>query len=226
MYEAKLGKRYQFASPIKSIGGGAVRFPSTRGASDTPQFPATTVVTPWLAFAAISGAESIKRSSCVCASMNPGETIFPSARISVFAVAFESEPIAAIRPASTPISASKRGARVPSITVPLRRIRSNCTPMRLPSPEALPERGDFASAIHHVVALVLRARRAGVVGQDAQPRADRQVWRRAAAAPRDDAMLLVAFRHDQAGDRPSVEVADHAVPLVHALVRRASVARH
>ena len=44
-----------------------------------------TVVTPWLALGAISGADSISRSSCVCASMKPGDRIFPAASISVSA---------------------------------------------------------------------------------------------------------------------------------------------
>ena len=54
---------------------------------------------------------------------------------------------------------------------------------------------------------------------------DRQLRRRAAAAARDDAVLLVGVGDDQVGDRPPVEVADHAVALVDALARRAAVAR-
>ena len=94
------------------------------GASEMPQFPATTVVTPWLTFGAISGEESIRRSSCVCASMKPGAAIFPAASISFlpFSLTF---PMRAIFPALTAISASKRGARVPSITVALRITRSS-----------------------------------------------------------------------------------------------------
>ena len=61
--------------------------PFGAGASEMPQLPATTVVTPWLTFGAMSGEESIRRSSCVCASMKPGETILPVASISCFAFA-------------------------------------------------------------------------------------------------------------------------------------------
>ena len=37
----------------------------------------TTVVTPWLAFAAMSGDAKSARSSWVCTSINPGATILP-----------------------------------------------------------------------------------------------------------------------------------------------------
>ena len=99
--------------------------PRGAGASDTPQFPATTVVTPWLTLGAMSGAESISRSSCVCASMKPGAAILPEASISTFAFEFVREPMEKIFPEETPISASKRGARVPSISVALRISSSN-----------------------------------------------------------------------------------------------------
>ncbi|HXL76908.1 MAG TPA: hypothetical protein VN967_13735 [Burkholderiales bacterium] len=72
----------------------------------------------------MSGAESISRSSCVCASMKPGAAILPAA--SIYTCAFEliKEPMEKIFPEETPISASKRGARVPSTTVAFR-IRSS-----------------------------------------------------------------------------------------------------
>ena len=98
--------------------------PRGAGASGTPQFPATTVVTPWLTFGAMSGAESISRSSCVCASMKPGAAILPQASISISPFSFNF-PIREIFPEETPTSAAKRGARVPSMTVALRMRRSN-----------------------------------------------------------------------------------------------------
>ena len=89
--------------------------PSGTGASEMPQLPATTVVTPWLTFGAISGADSIRRSSCVCASMKPGATIFPPRRSRLLARAPASSPMRAIGPPDTATSAANRGARVPSI---------------------------------------------------------------------------------------------------------------
>ena len=79
--------------------------PFGAGASEQPQLPAITVVTPWLTFGAMSGAESISRSSCVCESMNPGDATLFAASISTSAVAASSLPIAAIFPPSTPMSA-------------------------------------------------------------------------------------------------------------------------
>src|SRR3954468_3687003 len=106
------------------------------GASEMPQLPPITVVTPWLTLGSMSGCESIRRSSCVCASMKPGATILPPASSSSFALPF-SFPIAAILPPLTARSASKRSARVPSMTVPLRISRSQCSGNlgpRLPHP--------------------------------------------------------------------------------------------
>ena len=64
----------------------------------------TTVVTPWLTFGAMSGDDSIRRSSCVCASMKPGAATLPLASIS-FAALGKSLPTAAIFPPCTAISA-------------------------------------------------------------------------------------------------------------------------
>ena len=94
------------------------------GARLTPQFPVTTVVTPWLTLADMSGEDSSNRSSWVCASINPGAAIFPPASISRSAFAPSSLPTRAILPARTPISPSYRGARVPSIMTALRMMRS------------------------------------------------------------------------------------------------------
>ena len=50
-------------------------------------------------------------------------------------------------------------------------------PRGLPAGEARPDRGHLARAVDDVIGVVLRARRARVVGQDAQPRADREAAR-------------------------------------------------
>jgi len=101
------GKRNQPPSLSRRSSGGitGLGMPRGAGASDTPQFPATTVVTPWLTLGAISGAESIRRSSWVCASMKPGATIRPEASSSVPARALSSLPIAAMRSPRTAMSA-------------------------------------------------------------------------------------------------------------------------
>src|SRR6185436_15963998 len=101
--------------------------PAGAGEREIPQFPATTVVTPWLTFGDMSGPESISRSSCVCASMKPGAAIFPEASISTSALAASSPPIRAMRSPRTPISPAKRGAPVPSMMVALRMSRSKCS---------------------------------------------------------------------------------------------------
>ena len=84
-----------------------------------PQLPTTTVVTPCLIFGSICGAASTIWSSCVCTSMKPGATIFPATSmhrrrrcVAKFA------PTAAMRSPSMRTSATKRGAPVPSTTVP------------------------------------------------------------------------------------------------------------
>ena len=84
-YSLKVRKRNQPpASSSRSSGTATGAFmPFGAGASEMPQLPATTVVTPWLTFGAMSGDESISRSSCVCASMKPGAAILPVASISV-----------------------------------------------------------------------------------------------------------------------------------------------
>jgi hypothetical protein len=78
--------------------------PFGAGASEQPQLPAITVVTPWLTFGSISGDDSISRSSCVCESMKPGAATLPLASISTSA-GVSSLPIAAILPPATPMSA-------------------------------------------------------------------------------------------------------------------------
>ena len=73
----------------------------------------------------------------------------------------------------------------------------------LPAVDARPDRADAAFAVEDVVAVVLRARGAGMVGQDAQ-RACRPAARAAsprAAPQRDDAVLLVGIGDDEVSGR-------------------------
>ncbi|MCY1206420.1 hypothetical protein D9M72_179910 [compost metagenome] len=88
------------------------------GAALMPQLPATTVVTPCDTLKGICACDSTAWSSCVCESMKPGATMRPVASSVWSAVWPASLPMAAMRPLTMPTSASKRGALVPSITVP------------------------------------------------------------------------------------------------------------
>ena len=83
-----------------------------------------TVVTPWLAFAGISGEANKARSSWVCTSMNPGATILPDTSISRAPVDLATSPTAAMRSPTIATSARTRGLPVPSMTVPPRKIRA------------------------------------------------------------------------------------------------------
>jgi hypothetical protein len=94
------------------------------GAALMPQLPATTVVTPCETLKGICACDSTAWSSCVCESMKPGATMRPVASSVRSAVWPASWPMAAMRPSTMPMSASKRGALVPSITVPPRISRS------------------------------------------------------------------------------------------------------
>ena len=85
-----------------------------------PQLPTTTVVTPWLTFGSMCGAERTIWSSWVCTSMNPGATIMPPASITRAPSAARFAPTATMRSPSMRTSALKRGAPVPSMTVPPR----------------------------------------------------------------------------------------------------------
>ena len=96
------------ASPIRSSGGGGARS-SESGARLMPQLPVITVVTPWLAFAAMSGVASSARSSCVCTSIKPGATIMPATSISRAPAVLATSPIAAMRSPATATSARNRG---------------------------------------------------------------------------------------------------------------------
>jgi len=94
------------------------------GAALMPQLPATTVVTPCETLNVMSGCDSSAWSSWVCESMKPGATTSPIASITDFALAPSRPPTATMRPSCTATSASKRGAFVPSTTVPPRIRRS------------------------------------------------------------------------------------------------------
>ena len=98
--------------------------PRTSGAALMPQLPAITVVTPCETLKSMSGCASSAWSSWVCESMKPGATIRPAASIVRAALAPARSPTAAMRPSLTATSASKRGALVPSMTVPPRISRS------------------------------------------------------------------------------------------------------
>src|SRR5690606_15475905 len=94
-----------------SGGGGAPRRLS--GASEMPQLPVTTVVTPWLVFAAISPASSA-RSSWVCTSMNPGASARPCASITSRPCHPRKSPITVICPSVTARSPTVGGVPLPS----------------------------------------------------------------------------------------------------------------
>src|SRR5271166_1502878 len=112
---------------MRSSGGGGAAS-STSGARLIPQFPVTTVVTPWLALAAIAGVANSARSSWVCTSIKPGATILPAASISRAPAARATTPTAATRSPVMATSARRRGPPRPSITSPPRRIQSVMSP--------------------------------------------------------------------------------------------------
>jgi len=76
--------------------------------------------------------------------------------------------------------------------------------------------------------VMLAAGRAGMVGQDAQFRADRQIWRhRGSSRPcRDDAVLLIRLEHHEIRIWGAVDIANQAEELVDRLAARVAVARH
>ena len=94
------------------------------GARLMPQLPVTTVVTPWLALAAISGVANSARSSWVCTSIKPGATTIPDTSTSRAPCARSTAPIAAIRSPAIATSARNRTRPLPSITSPPRKIQS------------------------------------------------------------------------------------------------------
>jgi hypothetical protein len=122
-HEAKVVWRSKFGSSTRSSGIGSF-MPFTSGAALMPQLPAITVVTPCETLKSMPGCDSSAWSSCVCESMKPGATIRPVASMVRAALAPARSPTAEMRPSLMPTSASKRGALVPSMTVPRRMRRS------------------------------------------------------------------------------------------------------
>jgi hypothetical protein len=109
---------------MMSMGGvTACGMPRGVGASETPQFPATTVVTPWLTLGAMSGASSSSRSSWVWASMKPGAAMRPEASTGRRPVRGDLAH-ALDRSVAHADVGGKRAARVPSMTVAFRMTKS------------------------------------------------------------------------------------------------------
>ena len=87
------------------------------GAKESPSWPTTSSVTPWLTLAVWSGLTSSCRSEWACMSMKPGESTRPAASTvrSAEGVA-ESVWMPVTRPSATVTCAGYAGAPVPSIT--------------------------------------------------------------------------------------------------------------
>ena len=118
-YAAIVGWTYLSPPPSRLSGGGTSA--RTSGARLMPQLPTTTVVTPWLIFGSICGAESTIWSSCVCTSMKPGRDDLPVDVDHIGAVRGE---IGADRGDAVALDAhvgSEAVAPEPSMTVPPRR---------------------------------------------------------------------------------------------------------
>ena len=105
-YDANVGKENQPPSSSSRFNGGVTGCGIGRGigASEIPQFPATTVVMPWLTLGAMSGLDSSRRSSWVWASMKPGAAIRPPRSISVLPREPARSPIRAMRSPRMPMS--------------------------------------------------------------------------------------------------------------------------
>ena len=102
-----------------------------RGASEMPQLPPITVVTPWLTLGAMAPSDSMARSSWVWASMKPGASTRPRASTSARRARRPGRH-ADDAPSSTATSPSKRGAPVPSTISAPRINRSWMADMRFP----------------------------------------------------------------------------------------------
>ena len=90
--------------------------PGSAGATEKPQLPTTSSVTPWRIFDSARGLSGSVKSECVWMSMNPGATTWPRASITRWAGRAERGSTAAMRPARTATSASRPGPPLPSIT--------------------------------------------------------------------------------------------------------------
>ena len=86
-----VGFTLRSASPLPS---------APAGYGELPQFPHTSVVTPWRALLSPIGSSSIVTSEWECMSMKPGETTQPAASIRSAASAADRSPTAAILPPS------------------------------------------------------------------------------------------------------------------------------
>src|SRR3954447_2173110 len=84
----------------------------------------------------------------------------------------------------------------------------------LPAAHARPLSFDYVVPCgDHVVPLVLRRRRTGVIGQDPDFRADRELRQslRRSGSDSEDAMLLARLRNDQVGINLAGQIADETV---------------
>ena len=84
----------------------------------TPQWPMTSVVTPWRTLLSAWGMRARVKSEWVLMSMKPGATTRPLASIMRAPAAVMSPPMAAMRPSLNATSARRPGAPVPSMTSP------------------------------------------------------------------------------------------------------------
>ena len=76
------------------------------GYGEMPQFPTTSVVTPWYTLLSPPGSSRSVLSECECMSMKPGATICPDASMTRSATASSRLPIAAILSPVMPTSAA------------------------------------------------------------------------------------------------------------------------
>src|SRR5438046_1284359 len=90
------------------------------GATEKPQLPTTSSVTPWRIFDSARGLMGSVKSEWVWMSMKPGATTCPRASTTRWAGRAERGSIATMRPALTLTSASRPGAPGPSISWPPR----------------------------------------------------------------------------------------------------------
>ncbi len=126
MYSANVVSRVsiQGAKPARYSWRSRAR-PGTTGASENPQCPTTSVVTPCRILLSARGAYGSVKSECVLMSMKPGATISPCASTTRRAGPECRGVMAAIRPSRTARSARTGSAPVPSRIMPPRMTRSS-----------------------------------------------------------------------------------------------------
>src|SRR6266508_746395 len=100
-------------------------WPGSAGATEKPQLPTTSSVTPWRIFDSARWFSGRVKSECVWMSMNPGATTWPRASIARRAGRVERGSMARMRPFPMETSASRPTAPLPSTTWPPRTIRSS-----------------------------------------------------------------------------------------------------